>query len=127
MSNLQELVSGETNSAAMEMDETLDEEEIIKRLFHMCDVHNKGNVGITTLIECLKDALGNGNVCICNCIFAAVKLFSVPPPSNGILTICIQKEFSIVPTVNKVPTSSGNHRKPGKIMQFCEIIRQNHQ
>ena len=73
----------------MEMDETLDEEEIIKRLFHMCDVHKKGNVGITTLIECLKDALGNGNVCIRSCIFAAVKLFSEPPPSNDISTLCL--------------------------------------
>ena len=50
--------------------EGLSEEELIDSLFYRCDIHEKGKVQINTIIEFLKNCLGNGNVCIPFLIFS---------------------------------------------------------
>ena len=42
--------------------EGLSEEEMIDSLFYRCDVHDEGRVQISTIIQFLKNCLGNGNV-----------------------------------------------------------------
>ena len=42
--------------------EGLSEEEMIDSLFYRCDIHDEGRVQISTIIQFLKNCLGNGNV-----------------------------------------------------------------
>ena len=48
----------------METEEISEEEEMIDSLFYKCDVHDEGKVQINTILQFLKNCLGNGNVCI---------------------------------------------------------------